>query len=510
MKITVGNVFCCLSDLYPKERKIIDDAASGFVSGYRHMELFQKGYWDGKVHLLKNGEFPTGLLGLVIKTCIKSGIKFTLSDTRVRPTAAINELNLKDVNLRDYQIACVEECVKRLPRGIIYCAPNAGKTEIGIAITQRLNAKTLWIANRISLIDQTAERFRSRLGVSIGRIAAGSYLPQKITVASIESLWAIFDPYRIEYSTQCYHCRYAFVIKKPAKKRSPIKCEKCGGDFIPAINKKKALKSSNAIVMRDALINYLKSVDVVISDECSHVPSRTWYTILTHIHAYYRFGLSATPFNDSASDLELVGALGPVIYRIDNNELISNNISSRPEFDIREVVQPDSFDVKNSAWPQCENLGIIENIYRNAIIVEEAERAAKNSLSVIVLFCKLRHGRALYDTLRERIGESVRILTGSDNIATRNGVIEDFKLGRVRVIIASTIFDEGISIDDIDLLIIAGGGRSSQRAIQRAGRALRKNKTGCVRIVDFYDKTNDFLKRHSEARFAAYKKDGLM
>ncbi len=53
-------------------------------------------------------------------------------------------------------------------------------------------------------------------------------------------------------------------------------------------------------------------------------------------------------------------------------------------------------------------------------------------------------------------------------------------------------------------LILAGGGKSRLRALQRIGRVIRSfpGKTMSA-VVDFYDQAK-FLKNHSEVRYATY------
>jgi superfamily II DNA or RNA helicase len=60
----------------------------------------------------------------------------------------------------------------------------------------------------------------------------------------------------------------------------------------------------------------------------------------------------------------------------------------------------------------------------------------------------------------------------------------------------------------MDVIIMAGGGKSNKQTVQRVGRALRKSEgKSKAMIIDFYDADNGMLERHSKARLKTYKKE---
>lgn len=52
-------------------------------------------------------------------------------------------------------------------------------------------------------------------------------------------------------------------------------------------------------------------------------------------------------------------------------------------------------------------------------------------------------------------------------------ILSKFKEGNYRVIVASTVFDEGVDIPDAEIAIIMGGYGTKRQFIQRLGRILR-------------------------------------
>jgi len=81
----------------------------------------------------------------------------------------------------------------------------------------------------------------------------------------------------------------------------------------------------------------------------------------------------------------------------------------------------------------------------------------------------------------------------------------------IKTLIASNIFNTGISINNIELFINASAGKSKIQTLQKIGRALRKAEGKKVAtIIDFMDYGNKFLERHSNQRINLYKDAGFL
>ena len=80
--------------------------------------------------------------------------------------------------------------------------------------------------------------------------------------------------------------------------------------------------------------------------------------------------------------------------------------------------------------------------------------------------------------------------------------------GKQRVLIATTIVDEGLDIDKINVLILAGAKKSDRQYLQRVGRALRRKRgENVVIIYDFYDTGHRLLDKHTKKRHNLYLKE---
>jgi superfamily II DNA or RNA helicase len=78
------------------------------------------------------------------------------------------------------------------------------------------------------------------------------------------------------------------------------------------------------------------------------------------------------------------------------------------------------------------------------------------------------------------------------------------------VLIATTIFDEGVDVSGINCLFLAGGGKSMRQLLQRIGRGLRKKADGSgIEVYDVLDYHNEHLARHTLERYKVYKSEGF-
>ena len=243
--------------------------------------------------------------------------------------------------------------------------------------------------------------------------------------------------------------------------------------------------------------------EMVICDECHNSSAKGYQKILRRKDFVYRFGFSATPFinnsNSNHKNIAVKQYLGDILFEKKVNDSELKHRLAQPKIKFIDINKP--ITIHKDKWPEIEYSGIVENNYRNSKSIELAYKYK----CVLILIKKIRQGIIL----KEYIENSVFLYGGTD-VKIREQAVKDFEAGKDIVLIASTIFDEGISINEIRNLIIAGGGASPIKAIQRLGRSLRiTDIKKTVNVYDFMDKTNNILERHSKRRLKCYKEEGF-
>jgi superfamily II DNA or RNA helicase len=127
---------------------------------------------------------------------------------------------------------------------------------------------------------------------------------------------------------------------------------------------------------------------------------------------------------------------------------------------------------------------------------------------ILISAIRHEHGENLIEALQDR-GITAEAFHGELDGDTRRGRLERFSNGTLRVMVASSIIDEGIDMKSIGCLVLASGGKSMRQTLQRIGRSLRLNGIDGNRVLifDFYDQTNKLLLNHSKARLKIYEEE---
>ena len=130
---------------------------------------------------------------------------------------------------------------------------------------------------------------------------------------------------------------------------------------------------------------------------------------------------------------------------------------------------------------------LVEDSDRNTLIVELATKAASDGHTVLVLSSRVQHCRLLAALINEQKIEA-EVLVGATPKAGRQAIIDGFRAGRVSVVVASTLADEGLDVPRLDRIILAYPSRAKGRTAQRLGRLMRphpeKKKSILYDVVD--------------------------
>jgi len=97
-------------------------------------------------------------------------------------------------------------------------------------------------------------------------------------------------------------------------------------------------------------------------------------------------------------------------------------------------------------------------------------------------------------------------ITGSDSTSTRDERVAEFKRGSVSVIVGS-VFSEGVDIPELVCVINAEGGQDVKSTIQRMRNMTPSEGKKTAKLIDYWDATNAYFRKHSRARVATYESE---
>lgn len=279
----------------------------------------------------------------------------------------------------------------------------------------------------------------------------------------------------------------------------------------------------------------------ILVSNCHHLKCDTWNKLNSLLpNVQYSLGFSALSIDkneiyskdirDISYDSSLIiGSSGKVIMHMDASYYIKNHIIALPVvFRINNsILLPDNFDESN--WSNLVKKGLMSTP-RSVLISKLCNLFIKYNRKVLVLVNEKSYAYKICNILTNYLGiTSYGISFGSGKGYIYHSIlptfsdkdtapkveftpkdsfdiIQDFSEGKLNILLATSHADEGVDISNVDVCILAGGGKKDRRIIQRVGRALRKSKTGkYAYIVDFTDKGSRVLSRQSSQRLSTYK-----
>ena len=264
----------------------------------------------------------------------------------------------------------------------------------------------------------------------------------------------------------------------------------------------------------------LNKVEAVFCDECHNVPANLIFQLVSSTkNAYYRVAVSATPWRDDGTDLLIDAVFAPRNPKdtITASELINKNVLTPIDINIYHCnSQCDWLGSYNDTYLT----GIVHNSTRNAMVIDLAKKHFNLNHPTVILISRQEHGHLLLNLLKQEIINksyniiyknknyqihTIEFVSGEDDINFREAIFKSVREGKTKIIVASTILDEGLDIKNLQCLIMAQGGCSSTRLFQRVGRVIRaypgKDK---AYVYDFID-SNPTLYSHSMTRIELMK-----
>ena len=356
--------------------------------------------------------------------------------------------------LRDYQLKAVNS-VKFVGRGLIQVPTGGGKTWIGSGILSAfVGKKKVYLVHRQELIVQVSE---------------------------------VFDKIGLKYS----------VVGGGTKDSS--------GPIILAM-----VQTLSSMIKKDKA-SWLKDVEVLVIDEVQHAGSPSYESVIDACCcASVKVGLSGTiPSFKNLGGARVLGNLGDVCYSIPPKVLIDAKYVVEPVVTMhggtwgepyKEEYKKYNFMDPQAAtqyWQDVYELVIVSNVERNTKIAE----VCRGKTGVLIIVNTIRHGEILSELMNCPFTHG-----GSEE---RFDLFDKFRNSKIPQLIASPIMDEGIDVSGIHTVVIAAGGKSAGRLLQRVGRGMRTEAgKDHVDILDFWDTGVKLLLGHSTERQKTYEEQG--
>jgi superfamily II DNA or RNA helicase len=411
---------------------------------------------DQKVCLMRQNahvghQIATGLVPRLCELLNQHGVRYELvwaipAWTRDPELALLAQGAI--IPVEPHQSAAVASLLRQNPysgrRGGIICGgTGAGKTRIAAKFIQLMQVRAVFFVNQTDLMRQAHAEISAALGCTVGMVGDGKCDIQPITIAMVQTV-----------------------------------ATATASEFETA---EAALRAMDIRAM-------MEQAGVVVFDECHGVAADTPQAVLTlAINACAVVGLSASPWRDDGLDMLIEAACGTTVYTISATQLIAAGWLVQPLIFVHRLPAPraltkDHLDTEN--YHKFYDAWVVNDAERNKLIAHLALQDIINGHVVLILVRRVPHGKIL----QEMIPHSI-FLDGKVSSVKRKKILDDVRNGETLCLIATSLADQGLDIPAASSLILAGGGKSSTKALQRIGRVLRRSPGKTIAMVhDLVDK----------------------
>lgn len=253
---------------------------------------------------------------------------------------------------------------------------------------------------------------------------------------------------------------------------------------------------------QELLLGELAGVKVLLADEAHHLSATTFSKVAALCPSYVRVGVSAMPTRESlpVERMRLWSVLSDTAYMRPASELIADGYIAPVLVVYKTIGTPEGCYDTPYSHDGYDRL-IVHNAGRNARIAGFARTRTKPTLIVVN---RLTHGEVLSRAL------GCQFVSGEESMEVRRRALRDLGQGRVRWLVASPIFDEGVDAPAIRNLVLAGAGKSELQLMQRIGRGMRKRSPDDrLTVLDFLDRFNRYFYGQSLARLRQVEAAGF-
>jgi superfamily II DNA or RNA helicase len=227
--------------------------------------------------------------------------------------------------------------------------------------------------------------------------------------------------------------------------------------------------------------------DLVLVDEAHHIGSSQYQRVIRELNPPMLGGVTATPWR--GDDYDISALLGPALIQYGIAEGLQRGFLS----DVDYRLLADDLD-----WHVVQDLSrnkySISQLNRKLILPtrdDEAARIVRSTFdtegrrSGLVFSPTIEHAENFAALLR-RYDLRATVLSGEQSTRERDSVLSSFKAGHLDLVVTVDLFNEGIDVPDVDLLVFMRVTHSRRIFVQQLGRGLRISEgKDRVIVLDF-------------------------
>ena len=254
---------------------------------------------------------------------------------------------------------------------------------------------------------------------------------------------------------------------------------------------KPVIFASVASLGKDTYLNerYFKPdyFDYIVIDEFHHAVNEQYRKIVDYFKPQFLLGLTATPERMDGRNIYEICDYN-VSYEVSLKEAINKGILVPFHYyGICDIIDYSNINIVNGLYDKKElNEVYIKNTERYDMIYKYYMKyGSKRALGFC---CTREHAEAMAEDFCKRGIPSVAVYSNSDGEFSmdRTEAIEKLERGKIKVIFSVDMFNEGVDIPSVDMVMFLRPTESPVVFIQQLGRGLRRSKgKEYLNVLDF-------------------------
>jgi superfamily II DNA or RNA helicase/Holliday junction resolvase len=234
-------------------------------------------------------------------------------------------------------------------------------------------------------------------------------------------------------------------------------------------------------------LDELRGTGLVLIDEAHHVGSVTFQTVVEQLQPPMIGGATATPWRGDGYDIEQI--LGPAVCRIGIADGLREKFLS--EVDYRLFADNIDWDVVRERSTHNYSLG---QLNRRLILPLRDDEAARIITQAFmgenrrrgIVFCPTVEHAEHFAGILSSYGLRAQAMSAKNSSRERDKLMTLFRKGAIDVLTSVDLFNEGVDVPDVDLIVFMRATHSRRIFVQQLGRGLRTSpgKSGVI-ALDF-------------------------
>ena len=254
----------------------------------------------------------------------------------------------------------------------------------------------------------------------------------------------------------------------------------------------KPIDSNVQVASVQTLINRLNNLwipSIIIIDEAHHAVASSWQKVFNHYKDTLKLGVTATPMRMTGAGLGevfddlIVGSTIPELVEL--GHLAKHEVYAPPNklnLDKIKTIRGDFS--KKEVEDELDKVDIVGDA------VDNYRKLGQNKPAIA--FCiSVKHGQYVTNKFKQA-GYTAELITGSMKSDDRKTLVDNFKNGKVQILVSIDVVSEGFDVENCSVAILLRPTQSEGLYIQQVGRVLRPEPNKTAIVLDHVGNT----KRH--------------